>query len=224
MVRHSYDTLAKDWANTRNKMQWQEFESMYKVCPLPKDGKVLDLGCGSGRLIDFFDSQGMRPSQYLGVDFSEELIKEAQNAYPNYRFMVQDMRDLSPLAPEKFDHIWCIAALHHLNKSEDQMKAFAQMYQYLDDEGCLFLTVWNCHQPSKKFSKARRQALLRSFFMPWKYSYKDLFFPWRFTWVLRYYYAFRPRELEKRLARAGFALIYREIGKNYAYVLKKQKK
>ena len=51
-------------ANTR------QFLSMFK------DKKVLDVGCGYGRLSDLFNN-------YKGIDFSEEMVKLANERYPD---------------------------------------------------------------------------------------------------------------------------------------------
>lgn len=62
------------------------------------NARVLDAGCGYGRLSEYFDN-------YLGVDFSPDFIKEAQILYPNKKFEIQDIRKL-PYKDKEFD--WCI--------------------------------------------------------------------------------------------------------------------
>ncbi len=41
--------------------------------------KVLDLGCGNGRLLNVLQNKNI---DYIGVDNSENLLLNAQNAYP----------------------------------------------------------------------------------------------------------------------------------------------
>ena len=60
--------------------------------------KVLDAGCGYGRMSPLFDN-------YLGIDFSEDFIKEAQQLYPDKHFEVQDLNKL-PYVSQSFD--WAI--------------------------------------------------------------------------------------------------------------------
>lgn len=45
-------------------------------------GKVIDIGCGYGRLCDAF-----APKDYLGVDINRELLAKARELHPGYRFM-----------------------------------------------------------------------------------------------------------------------------------------
>lgn len=51
-------------------------------------GKVLDVGCGFGRLANAFD-----PKDYTGLDFSDEMIKLAKKKNPNHFFNVWSIHD-----------------------------------------------------------------------------------------------------------------------------------
>lgn len=44
-------------------------------------GKVLDIGCGYGRLCDAFDRKA-----YIGTDINRELLAKARELHPGYRF------------------------------------------------------------------------------------------------------------------------------------------
>ena len=58
---------------------------MVQVLSLYKDCKVIDVACGFGRFCTIF-----KPENYLGFDFSEEMIKLAKEKYPDYKFEVGD--------------------------------------------------------------------------------------------------------------------------------------
>lgn len=72
-----------------------------KILSLFKDKKVLDVGCGYGRMSDMF-------KDYLGVDFSEEMINLARQKYPNKRFEVAET------STETFDVIFEVMCLSSL--------------------------------------------------------------------------------------------------------------
>ena len=62
--------------------------------------KVLDAGCGYGRVADWFT-----PEQYIGVDFSKDFIAEAHKLHPEYKFILSDLKSL-PFEDKEFD--WSI--------------------------------------------------------------------------------------------------------------------
>lgn len=64
-----------------------------------KDGTVLDLGCGDGRYAKDF-----RPENYLGVDFSENMIARARAKNPRHHFEVGDADEYVPR--QKYDVIF----------------------------------------------------------------------------------------------------------------------
>lgn len=57
--------------------------------------KVLDIGCGYGRMAPVFDN-------YTGVDFSPDFIAEARTLYPDKKFIVANLNKL-PFKKNEFD-------------------------------------------------------------------------------------------------------------------------
>ena len=51
------------------------------------EDKVLDAGCGYGRMAQYFPN-------YTGIDFSEDFINEAKRLYPDKLFEQEDLRKL----------------------------------------------------------------------------------------------------------------------------------
>lgn len=68
------------------------------------EGRVLDLGCGVGRL--------MKPGFY-GIDISEKMIALAKNRKPGCHFQVNDGRDI-PFPDDYFDTVYCVLVFQHL--------------------------------------------------------------------------------------------------------------
>lgn len=74
-TRRDYNKIYKQFSNTRNFL-WPE---MKKFADLVRDNsQVLDLGCGNGRIYAASKSKNIK---YLGIDFSEGLIKEAREHF-----------------------------------------------------------------------------------------------------------------------------------------------
>ena len=55
---------------------------------VPPGSRILDLGCGTGRLLN-----ELRPSQGVGIDFSPNMIEIARKQYPEYEFLCADIED-----------------------------------------------------------------------------------------------------------------------------------
>jgi len=96
LVKRNYEEIAEDFDATRKKYLWPE---LLKLADMVKNGdRVLDVGCGNGRLIEAFRNKKI---SYLGVDNSEKLIEAAQrNIQP---VIASDRRERGNLRLEALD-------------------------------------------------------------------------------------------------------------------------
>lgn len=81
----------------RNRFYHRILEKHYRFI-IPEGSKVLELGCGTGELLD-----AVKPSLGVGVDFSEEMLKIARIKHPHLRFILADAAEFA--STEKFDYI-----------------------------------------------------------------------------------------------------------------------
>lgn len=97
-------------------------------------GKILDVGCGSGRDLKYFKEHGYEAE---GVDASEELCQLASE-YSGCKVTCCRMENFAP--DKKYAGIWCCASLLHL---EDGAVAefFRKCQDWLAEGGILFLSV-----------------------------------------------------------------------------------
>jgi len=58
------------------------------------DLSVLDVGCGSGHLLDVMPGNGQKLGEYLGVDMDERVLARAREKHPEAKFMKADFRTL----------------------------------------------------------------------------------------------------------------------------------
>ncbi|MFL5244656.1 MAG: class I SAM-dependent methyltransferase [Gemmataceae bacterium] len=76
-----------------------------------KNPRILDLGCGPGSLVNHL--RQVPGAQLTGVDLVPEMIRAAQERYPDVNFLVDDAESLS-FPDESFDLVLCSGMLHHL--------------------------------------------------------------------------------------------------------------
>lgn len=115
------------------------FEKMIfdKVIDLiPKNGNVLDLGCGNGYPYDYyFCSKGFN---LLGVDFCKKHIDEAKNRNVSGSYLVGDIETYK--IDKKYDLIMMLFSLLHLPR-EQHGKILQNIYNHLNDKGVFILTL-----------------------------------------------------------------------------------
>lgn len=195
-----YDEIADEFSGTRN-YAWYEFEIYREL--LHENDRVLDLGCGNGRLFEFLEPMGVK---YDGVDVSEELLKKAKSKYKvavkfkKAQFKKGSFLDL-PYKKKVFDKIYCVASFHHLPGKHYRMQALENIKTVLKDDGLLVISVWNLWQ--KKY----RNYILKSLLNLHRYDFADTFIPWGKSGVNRYYHAFTIYEMRNLLREAGFYLV-----------------
>ncbi|CDB16114.1 methyltransferase type 11 [Clostridium sp. CAG:221] len=116
-------TLNVDMTNT-----YKEFLKL-----VPEGGKILDLGCGSGR-----DSMNFMKLGYevTAVDGSKELAKKA-SALLGKEVIASTFEELE--LKEKFHGIWACASLLHI-KREDLKTVLNNLYNNLEDNGVFYMS------------------------------------------------------------------------------------
>ncbi|MBS4195959.1 class I SAM-dependent methyltransferase [Lederbergia citri] len=88
----------------------------------PKKGeKILDLGCGTGDLAKNLYDCGV---DVIAVDKSENMVRQAQNKYPNIHFAVQDATDLN--YRNEYDAVFSNATLHWVKPPKQALQCSYQ--------------------------------------------------------------------------------------------------
>ncbi len=213
-----YNRIATEFSSTRHYV-WPE---MKEFAGYAQSGwKILDLGCGNGRLLD---SLAKKKINYLGIDNSEKLIEIARAKHPKNKFKVMGMEKLK-LSDSSYDAVFAIASLHHIPAKELRRKSLSEANRTLKENGYLFITVWNLWQP--KYRKYIWKNLSNMVFKKSKTHCGDTFIPWkdsdRNVLTERYYFAYTIHSLERDLKSAGFKIIEIKKSKwNIYAICKKQ--
>lgn len=110
-----YDRLSPLWRDWLYRDASRALDEALRAS-CPPDGRVLDLGCGTGAVLERFLASGAAFSSYTGVDQSREMLDRSRTkfgAVPGVRFEQLDLRhDALPAGP--FDLVTSAWALEHL--------------------------------------------------------------------------------------------------------------
>lgn len=101
-----YAQLLKEHGDTPGAAQWADEATQDRrlriLCEIAdmKSAKILDFGCGTGRLYQLLNADGFS-GEFVGYDVAPELIDAAQKKFPKARFECRDI--LSNGINEEFD-------------------------------------------------------------------------------------------------------------------------
>lgn len=99
--------------------------------------KLLELGCGSGRLFSTY-LLAKSAIQISGIDISEEMITAAKLKYPNAKLVIGDICNYK--FNEKFDLIVISnALLKHLKSQQERRAVFANAKKHLSEKGHILI-------------------------------------------------------------------------------------
>ena len=190
-----WDAIAKDWKKFR-KTPLTNVEDFLKV----RTGKILDLGCGSGR--NFMKLQGV---EFYGVDFSGKMLELARGSVEDLGIEI-DLRKAevfeTDFDDDFFDYVLCNAVLHCVDSAEKRKKTLEEIHRVLKPGGEAFVSVWGKNSPRLKDRE-------KECFVPWAVEHE------------RYTYVFDLVELEDLAREVGFEVVQSFEDVNVNVVLRK---
>ncbi len=193
-LKEFYNQIAENFSSTR-KYWWRDLNFIKKY--LKSEGKILDFGCGNGRLVDFLEGTEL---DYVGVDTSHKLIEIARKEYPSKSFVkIEDEKRL-PFDDNEFDMVFSIAVFHHFTpKMTDN--ALMEINRVIKKDGILILTIWNLWNP-KYLNFLFRSFFLGKFDLSAKISFK---YKNQTKW--RFCYWWTKKRITKKVKSFGFRII-----------------
>lgn len=223
IVKKNYSEIASDFDISRKKYLWPEMEKFSEyVFP---GAKVLDVGCGNGRLLEAFKTKQI---SYIGFDANQELINFAQENYPEEKFLLHDLLKIEEFKENDFDFIFLVAVILHIPDKNLRIKALKDLATKLKLGGRIILSVWDFYGQKRFSSLVRKSEIKRIFSFDGRES-GDLLFTWTSGDAKsksdRYYHAFTDRELTKMAQKAGLEIVeFYKSGKNIWLVLKNKER
>ena len=127
-----YDSIANTYDTSFDGKFTAKFKQiMLELCRVSDGDRVLDVGCGNGKLI--IEISRKADIKAYGVDISPNMINVCKQRYGNIDFRTTSGEDL-PFEDGSFDMLTICCVLHHLN---NPYKFFAEAYRVLAKDGVL---------------------------------------------------------------------------------------
>lgn len=130
------------WASTYDFMLTTIFyqaihQRLSEYVELPSHATVLDLGCGTGRLLDRLATQ-FSSMKGIGCDFSKEMLHRAraQNSHRPRLIYVQGNAESLPFAENQFDAVFNTISFLHYPQPE---RVIAEISRVLKQDGRYYL-------------------------------------------------------------------------------------
>lgn len=194
----SYDEAARAFSDSRNTF-WSELEYLAEHA-IPGD-RVLDIGCGNGRLFSLLEPRSV---VYTGFDSSEGLLAIARARHPNAAFVRGDATAL-PFPDASFDVVYSFATLHHIPSRELRAQAVKEAARALRPGGHYIVSVWDLWS-ARHFPRLLQDAL-GSIFGANDLDIGDCEMTLGHTHAPRFLHAFTERSLTRLLTSNGFEVL-----------------
>jgi ubiquinone/menaquinone biosynthesis C-methylase UbiE len=175
MIQHQklslekWNEAAEEW-HGRSKQMWTK-GSRKTVLPLftqyvPKEGKILDAGCGDGYSSFSLAKLGC---DVVGLDYSDEMIhKASEKEHEGLTFVQGDLCDL-PFENASFRSVLAITSIEW---SGDPFKAIKEFHRVLVDDGILCVGILGPTAPPRghSFDRLYGKEVLCHTVMPWEFQ------------------------------------------------------
>ena len=136
IVQNSWDKIGVIYDSYRDKHKIDD-ELAEIVALLPKKGKVLDVGSGSGEPVaKFLSEQGL---EVIGIDISENMVKLARKNVPKAIFTQMDLLALD-FEDNTFDGLICVYTLWHVPRKEHS-QIFKNFQKILKSNGLMVINT-----------------------------------------------------------------------------------
>jgi ubiquinone/menaquinone biosynthesis C-methylase UbiE len=126
---------------------------------------------------------------FIGGDFCQNFLKMVQKKENE---AIQINIKTLPFLNNTFDHVICVAVIHHIKDKSDQIKAIKELVRVTKIKGTILITVWEAHGEYKKGDNYVDWYLQKKYN---KEESKEVVFK-------RYYYMYDDNELYKDIFRS----------------------
>ncbi len=129
---------------------WEEYKIEGEAQTLPgefpldlidKNSRIVELGCGSGRVVDYFNRLGYNT---YGIDISENAVKVIKTNAKRQRLLNKVViNDCSTLAfkNESFGTVICLGVLEHYPREKEMNSCLSEIKRVLTNKGVAIVSL-----------------------------------------------------------------------------------
>lgn len=149
-------------------MEWEGFNNVLKY--ITKDTKILDLGCGNGRFLEFLNNKNTQFDSYLGIDNSADFINKNKLKFSNAKFEERDILNQIDEITNKYDLVVIFGVSHHIPYEEYRKEWFQKIKNLISKNGTLVISFWefDIKKADQKFSPKIYKPQKGDYFLGWK--------------------------------------------------------
>lgn len=135
---HSLDRQARYWNAVADEKRFTHpLDRGLLAGSVAKDGRILDLGCGYGRIVSGLGEEGYR--NVVGIDISSGMIERGRRLHPGADLRVFDGSAI-PFASGAFDAVLLFAVLTCIPTDGGQSALVSEVERVLRPDGLLYVS------------------------------------------------------------------------------------
>lgn len=218
-LKEFYDTQAEKYYQTRNKHRTDADIFLNEIKNSNKKTiKILEFGCGSGRLLAHLNKISWIKINYTGVDISKNLLNFAKKQVTDTwiknnitsKFICDDIvHYLKWCTQESFDFVIGIASFQHIPTVKERFFVIKNAYRVLNYDGKLLMSnrsfsLWFL----RKYQKEILVSLGKYIISLGKHQWNSIMIPWKNGKTIdkRFYHIFTLSEIKKIVSLSGFII------------------
>ncbi len=150
-MKKDFIELSKEWFNKQapiydetNTILYSKYgkiscENIKEILKDKRFENLLDIGCGTGYLIDMLSKE--HDARFVGLDLSPKMIKQSESKNIKNAKFVEGRSDELPFEDNTFDIVTCSQSFHHYPETDKPMQEAKRVLKegglyILSDTGC----------------------------------------------------------------------------------------